>query len=71
MLDVHEQQLLVLLLVVQAELDQAPTSAATVTVDQELGHRLVDVAAVGADLRHAGSGDQAPVGPGVPLPTVS
>ena len=64
-LDVHQQELLVLLLVLDAQLHQGQDGRPGVPV-QQLGHRRVDVAPVVGDLHDAGTGDQAPVGPGVP-----
>jgi hypothetical protein len=56
-LDVHQDQLLMLLLVMQAEFDYLPAPSRT-RLDQ-LRHGLGDVATVGHDLIDPGPGDQA------------
>ena len=69
-LDVHQQQFLVLLLVVQPELDQfagfrpGPVGKRL----EQPGHRLVDMGAIGDDLGHRRARQQAPVRTGVPVP---
>ena len=66
-LDVHEQQLLVLLLVVQAELDEARWARVERRRRRACGHGGVDVPAVVADLLDgAGPAQQAALGAGVP-----
>ena len=52
-LDVHEQELLVLLLMVQPEIDEVRDFRGQRTVEQP-GHRLVDVASVLGHFGHAG-----------------
>ena len=64
MLDVHEQQLLVLLLVVQPELDQAQHGRRQRPAQQVLD-RLVDGVAVGGHLPDPRPAQQPPLGPGV------
>ena len=72
-LDVHQQELLVLLLVLDAQLDQrtdrrigaGPSVADGSGAIQELGHGGVHVAPVGGHLVDARSGDQAALGPRV------
>ncbi len=54
---VGEQQFLVLLLVVQPQLDEV--GHVFFPLGEQPGHRLVHVAAIGADLLRAGPGDQA------------
>jgi hypothetical protein len=63
-LDVHQDQLLMLLLVMQPKLDQVGRIAA-VGGDQ-LGHRLGDVSAIGEHLVDARPGDHAAPGPRMP-----
>ncbi|MET0802686.1 MAG: hypothetical protein ABW009_02225 [Acidimicrobiales bacterium] len=63
MLDVHEQQVLVLLLMVQAQLGEVGDAGRDLT-GEPLGHRLVHGLAVVADLGRTGAGEQAPVGGG-------
>ena len=62
MLDVHQQQLLVLLLVVAADLDDRfdTREGRVVGAREQLRDRVVDVAAVLRDLADARAGDQAP-----------
>src|SRR5690606_24457410 len=55
-LDVHQQQLLVLLLVVQAQFDESSYFWGWLLAQQR-GHRLVDPATVLTDLRHRWTGD--------------
>ena len=62
--DVHDQQLLVLLLVVQAQLEQLGRSLVRTAVD-DLQNGGVDVLAVLGDLRDAWAGDQPALGSGV------
>ncbi len=66
MLDVHQQQFLVLLFVVQPEGHQS-SEVGTVGDDgvDEADHGVVDAGPVVADLAAVGAGDQAPVGAGV------
>ena len=64
MVDVHDEQLLVLLLVVQTQLEQLGRSLGHTTVD-ELQNGGVDVLAVLGDLRDAWAGDQPALGSGV------
>ena len=59
-LDVHQQQLLVLLLVVEAQLDQVRAVAGSSAVAEQRGHGPVDVAAVVGHLGHARAGDDSP-----------
>ena len=66
-LDVHDEQLLVLLLVVQAELEQLGGPRRDRSIEQ-LAHRDVDVLAVPGDLGAARPRDQAALGAGVPRP---
>src|SRR6266550_257691 len=68
MLDVHQQQLLVLLLVVETEhgeLREAVPRVGVATVDQLL-HRAVDVSAVARDLLDGRAGEQAALRTRVP-----
>ena len=70
MLDVHQQQLLVLLLVVEAELDRGHhlVEGAGVQADDEVAHPVVDVAAVDPDVVGARTADEAAVGACVSRP---
>ncbi len=65
MLDVHEDQLLVLLLMVKAELDQRRrfSPGDGVQGGDELRHRCVDMGAISPDLGDAGARDEAALGP--------
>ena len=69
-LDVHEEQLLVLLLVVHAELDQGGDGGERVGVriGDQAGERVVDGSPVVGDLVAGGSGDEPAVRPRVPRP---
>src|SRR6185437_16158146 len=64
-LDVHQQQLLMLLFVVQPEDHQVGGVGVDGTAE-EVGHGGVDVGPVAGDVVDAGSGHQAPLVPGVP-----
>jgi hypothetical protein len=66
-LDVHEQQLLVLLLVVEAELDDRRQLLERTAVEggDQVTHAGVDVGAVAADVVGARPGDESALGPGV------
>ena len=65
MLDVHEQELLVLLLVVQAELDEARDVGSQGACQQAI-HRLVHVSAVFGHLADAGPRDDSTARSGIP-----
>jgi len=68
MLDVHQQQFLVLLLVVEAQLDQGDNGRVRPAIGLDQGvHRLVDPAPVVGDIGHARTADETPIGTGVPL----
>ncbi len=60
-LDVHEQQLLVLLLMVQTEGDQFGETRLVELIEQR-SHRPIDVGAVTGDLLDAGPRQLAPIG---------
>ena len=66
-LDVHEHQLLVLLLVVQPELDQLRDGVVR-RIGEEERHRLVDMRSVAGDLGHPRAGDHAAFGTGMAGP---
>ncbi len=68
-LDVREQQLLVLLLVVQAERDEAMRRVLQVAADaaEESRHRRVDLIAVVEHLLQRGPGGEPALGAAVPL----
>ncbi len=70
MLDVGQQQLLVLLLVVQAERDQRRQGGVRVIVERvdQVRHPGVDMGAIGRDLVDAGTRQHAPRRPRVPRP---
>jgi hypothetical protein len=69
-LDVHQQQLLVLLLVVEAQLDGVGelVERAVVEAGHQVTHPGVDVAAVEAHVVGPGPADHAPLGSGVARP---
>ena len=64
-LDVHQQELLVLLLVLDAELDQRRRRPPR-GLSRRVGHGLVDVGPVLGDLLDPGPGQQPPVVPRIP-----
>src|SRR5580698_10053806 len=66
MLDVHEQELLVLLLMVQAELEQVGRGAGERTVE-DLAHHLVDMVPVLGYLGDARTRHETPFGPRMSL----
>ncbi len=66
MLEVHEQELLVLLLVVAAQFEQLQPPLVDPARLEGRHHLAVDPRAEVPDLRHARSGDEAPLGPGLP-----
>lgn len=62
MLEVHQDQLLMLLLMIAAQLEQPQRRLVVVAALEKFGHRGVDIFAIPRDVGDAGAGDQPAVG---------
>ena len=62
MLEIHQDQFLMLLLMIAAQLEQPQRRLVVVAALKKFGHRGVDIFAVARDVGDAGAGDQPAVG---------